>query len=88
MLGSHRSEEAAMASDVTSGIDLSVRDQPPVEGATLVGWVALVEWVTRDGERVFERFGEPSRNTTQLKGYLHGGLYRMATIGFDERRTA
>jgi hypothetical protein len=79
---------AAMASDLTSKIDASVRDEPPVEGATLVGWVALLEWVTPEGERVFERLGEPARNGTQLKGYLHGGLYRMATTGFDERRTA
>jgi hypothetical protein len=82
-------EEAAdMDSDLVSRMGDLLRTEPPREGTRLRGWVMLAEWVTPEGERHFERFGEPSSNSTQLKGYLHGGIYRMVTTGFDERRSA
>ena len=77
-----------MTTAIGSGIGELLKGEPPVEGARLDGWVALVEWTTLEGERLFELLGEPEEPTTQLKGYLHGGLYRMVTSGFDERRTA
>jgi hypothetical protein len=75
-----------MPADIAAGIDRTIRTRPPQDGSELVGWVAVVEWRTPDGERRFERFGEPVGNRTQLKGYLHGALYRSATTGFDERQ--
>ena len=77
-----------MDSDLESRIGDLLRAEPPVAGTQLRGWVMLAEWVTPEGERHLERFGEPSSNSTLLKGYLHGGLYRMVTTGFDERRSA
>jgi hypothetical protein len=77
-----------MATDIGTHIERSIRTRPPEEGAELVGWVTLVEWRTPDGERRVERYGEPAANPTQLKGYLHGALYRSVTTGFDERRSA
>jgi hypothetical protein len=81
-------EASVMDSDLVSRMGDLLRAEPPVERAQLRGWVMLAEWLTPEGERRFERFGEPSSNSTQLKGYLHGGLYRMVTTGFDERRSA
>jgi hypothetical protein len=77
-----------MAIDLASSLDVSIRSEPPVDGAELAGWVAVVEWRTPDGERRLERFGEPEWNGTQLKGYLHSALYRTVTSGFDDRRPA
>jgi len=77
-----------MPADIAARIDRAIRTRPPEDGSELVGWVAVVEWRTPDGERHLERFGEPVRNGTQLKGYLHGALYRSVTSGFDERRSA
>jgi hypothetical protein len=76
-----------MAIDLASSLDLSIRSKPPVDGAELVGWVAVAEWRTPDGGRRLERYGEPARNGTQLKGYLHSALYRTVTTGFDDRRS-
>ncbi len=70
-----------------SRIGRLLRAEPPVAGSRLEGWVALAEWTTPEGERRFELLGEPDEPRTQLKGYLHGGLYRMVTSGFDERGT-
>ena len=77
-----------MTNTLGSRIGRLLTAEPPVAGARLDGWVALVEWTTPEGERRFELLGEPVGPSTQLKGYLHGGLYRMVTSGFDERRTA
>jgi hypothetical protein len=76
-----------MNSDLVAQVGNSLFADPPVQGARLQGWALLAEWLTPEGERRFELFGQPS-NSTQMKGYLHGGLYRMATTGFDERRSA
>jgi hypothetical protein len=59
-------------------IDEALRAEPPVEGATLEGWVAFSEWKTPEGESRLVLLGRPEENPTQLKGYVHSGLLNMA----------
>ena len=58
-------------------IDAVLRTEPPVEGATLEGWVAFSEWRKPSGETVLVLHGKPEQHHTQLKGYVHSGLLDM-----------
>lgn len=70
-----------MAEDETRGtderIDDVIRAEPPVDGASLVGWVALAEWKQPDGGELLVLFGKPEASLLQLKAYLHSGLLNM-----------
>lgn len=62
---------------VDDDIDSILRAQPPVEGATLEGWVAFSEWKKPTGEMTLMLFGKPEANMLRLKAYLHSGLLNM-----------
>jgi hypothetical protein len=65
------------ASSADDQIDSVLRSEPPVEGATLEGWVAFSEWRKPGGETVLLLLGKPEDSLTQLKGYVHSGLLAM-----------
>ena len=67
--------EGAQSTD--DHIDAVLRSEPPVEGATLEGWVAFSEWRKPGGETVLVLLGKPEENLVQLKGYVHSGLLNM-----------
>jgi hypothetical protein len=79
------------AARLNERIDGLLRDQPPIEGGSLEGWVAFSEWTKPDGESVLMLLGMPQENPTQLKGYVHSGLLNMAWGTFrpdsDQTRT-
>ncbi len=58
-------------------VDAVLRSEPPVQGATLQGWVAFAEWKKPGGETVLLLLGRPEENLVQLKGYVHSGLLNM-----------
>jgi hypothetical protein len=58
-------------------IDAVLRSEPPVEGATLDGWVALSEWTQPGGESMLVLMGKPDASLLQMKVYLHSGLLKM-----------
>ena len=58
-------------------VDAVLRSEPPMEGATLSGWVALAEWLTPSGERRLVLMGKPEASLLQMKSYLHSGLLNM-----------
>lgn len=62
-----------------------LRGEPPVEGATLQGWITFSEWRKPDGETVLVLHGDPQENLTQLKGYVHRGLLDMSWGMFREQ---
>jgi hypothetical protein len=50
-----------------------LRAEPPVEGATLAGWVAFSEWKTPEGESRLILLGKPEENMTQLRATCTAG---------------
>ncbi len=68
-------------------IDAVLRTEPPVQGATLDGWVTFCEWTKPDGERIFALLGKPEENLTQLKGYVHSGLLNMVWKKYEDPLT-
>ena len=46
----------------------------PDDGALVVGWVVLCEWVAPDGERWLTKLTNPNCTIWQQQGYLHNGL--------------
>ena len=53
-------------SSADSEVDAVLRSEPPVEGASLVGWVALSEWVTPDGDPMLVLMGKPEASLLQI----------------------
>ena len=58
-------------------IDAVLRSEPPVDGAALNGWVALLEWTMPGGESMLMLMGRPEASLLQMKAYLHSGLLNM-----------
>ena len=58
-------------------IDAVLRQEPPVEGATLNGWVALSEWTKPGGETTLMLMGKPEASLLQMKAYMHSGILNM-----------
>jgi hypothetical protein len=60
-------------------IEASAEHNEKLEGALLVGWVVVAEWVGVDGTRSLVRMagtpGEMVPPIWQTKGYLHESLY-------------
>ncbi len=54
-----------------------LRAEPPTDGATLNGWVALAEWLTPAGERMLVLMGKPEASLLRMKSYMHSGLLNM-----------
>ena len=54
-----------------------LRSEPPVDGATLNGWVALSEWAVPGGEPMLVLMGRPEASLLQMKAYLHSGILNM-----------
>jgi hypothetical protein len=65
-------------------IDAVLRSEPPVEGATLDGWVALSEWTKPGGEQLLVLMGKPEASLLQMKAYLHSGLLQMVWKVYGE----
>lgn len=65
-------------------IDAVLRSEPPMEGATLSGWVALAEWITPGEERMLVLMGKPEASLLQMKAYLHSGLLKMVWMVHGE----
>jgi hypothetical protein len=65
-------------------IDAVLRSEPPVEGATLSGWVALCEWTKPGGESMLVLMGKPDASLLQMKAYLHSGLLKMVWKVYGE----
>jgi len=65
-------------------IDAVLRSEPPVEGATLSGWVALAEWTKPGGEVMLVLMGKPQASLLAMKGYLHSGLLNMVWRVYGE----
>ncbi len=71
-------------SSANEQIDALLGAEPPVEAATLVGWVGFSEWTKPTGERVLVLMGKPEGNIVQLKAYVHSGLLHMVWKSFGE----
>jgi hypothetical protein len=71
-------------SSANEQVDELLRAEPPVEGASLVGWVGFSEWSKPSGERVLVLMGKPEANIVQLKAYVHSGLLHMVWRSFGE----
>ncbi len=65
-------------------IDAVLRSEPPVDGATLDGWVALCEWKKPGGEPMLVLMGKPAASLLQMKAYLHTGLLKMVWKVYGE----
>jgi hypothetical protein len=65
-------------------IDTLLRAEPPAEGATLNGWVALSEWTKPGGEPMLVLMGKPEASLLQMKAYLHSGLLNMVWRVYGE----
>jgi hypothetical protein len=71
-------------SSADEGVDAVLRSEPPTEGATLDGWVALSEWMTPRGERMLVLMGKPEASLLRMKAYLHSGLLNMVWKVYGE----
>src|SRR5947209_4455392 len=71
-------------SSADSEIDAVLRSEPPADGASLTGWVALVEWKKCDGETMLVLMGKPEVSLLQMKAYLHSGLLKMVWKVYGE----
>ena len=58
-------------------LDAVLRSEPPVDGATLNGWVALAEWAVPGGKPMLVLMGRPEASLLQMKAYLHSGILNM-----------
>jgi hypothetical protein len=65
-------------------IDAVLRSEPPADGATLTGWVALAEWKKGDGETMLVLMGKPEASLLQMKAYMHSGLLKMVWKVYGE----
>ena len=77
--------DSYVVSSANERIDELLRAEPPVEGATLDGWVGFSEWSKSTGERVLVLMGEPEGHIVQLKAYLHSGLLHMVWESFGKQ---
>ena len=69
---------------VDGQIDTVLRSEPPAEGATLDGWVAMKEWTKPGGETTLVLLGKPAASLLQMKAYLHIGLLNMVWKVYGE----
>ena len=64
---------------IQHAIEASAEHNEKLDGALLVGWVVIAEWVGVDGTRSLVRMsgtpGETVPPIWQTKGYLHESLY-------------
>ena len=64
---------------IHEAIEASAEQNEKLDGALLVGWVVIAEWVSADGTRSLVRMaGTPGGTlppTWQTKGYLHESLF-------------
>jgi hypothetical protein len=58
-----------------SNLDAAIQGQSPFEGAELVGWTIVAEWLTRDGEQKLARLNSKDASHWQVTGYLHEALF-------------
>jgi hypothetical protein len=90
MRGPHERQPRATRPYGTSSadgeIDAVLRSEPPVDGASLSGWVALAEWTKPDGERMLVLLGKPEAGLLQMKSYLHSGLLNMVWSLYEPKQ--
>jgi hypothetical protein len=64
---------------IQQAIEATAEHNEKLEGALLVGWVVVAEWVGVDGTRSLVRMagtpGETAPPIWQTKGYLHESLF-------------
>jgi hypothetical protein len=72
------------ASSADGEIDAVLRSEPPAEGATLAGRVALAEWTKPGGEPMLILMGKPEASLLRMKAYLHTGLLNMVWKVYGE----
>jgi hypothetical protein len=58
-----------------SNIDAAIRGQSPFEGAELVGWTVVAEWLTADGDKKLAGLNSRDASHWQVTGYLHEALF-------------
>jgi hypothetical protein len=58
-----------------SSIHQAIQAQSPFEGAQLVGWMIVAEWVTPDEEKKLARLNSQDASQWQVSGYLHEALF-------------
>lgn len=65
----------AQQSEAQSTIHDSIQAKTPFEGAELVGWTIIAEWMTPDGEKKLARLNSKDASEWQVSGYLHEALF-------------
>ena len=58
-----------------SGIHQAIQAQSPFEGAQLVGWTIIAEWITPEEEKKLARLNSQEASEWQVSGYLHEALF-------------
>jgi hypothetical protein len=73
---------------VGGALQRSANEDPEMEGAVLIGWVAVAEWMAPDGGRWLSKVhglsnGDDCPTWTQ-QGYLHNALHHGDTFSRDD----
>ena len=65
----------AQEGEAQSSIHHAIQAQAPIEGAQLVGWTIIAEWVTPEEEKKLARLNSQEASQWQVSGYLHEALF-------------
>jgi hypothetical protein len=80
--------EQGARSRVSSALQTCANTDPEMDGAVLIGWVAVAEWMAPDGSRWLSKLdglasGDGAPTWTQ-QGYLHNALHEFHGFGRDD----
>jgi hypothetical protein len=73
---------------LSTALQTAANTDPEMDGAVLIGWIAVAEWMAPDGSRWLSRVhglgnGDDCPTWTQ-QGYLHHALHDGDTFGRDD----